>query len=259
MDYCRICGDKDEMTHEHIPPKSAFNDRCVHQILSDGIIKQGVPFNPKEFDRGKGITFDTTCYKCNHDAGEYYADSYKRLCQYTLDYGKTNNHYTKSFIYRVKPLNIIKQIVFMFMAIEDINFLNHNIELRKFVKDMNSVGLPDRYKFYMYYNSSMNFRYSKILTRLDQKRNVRVTFAEISYPPLGLIFILDTSLKINNLFDISIFSSFEYNEEIDYEFKLPVYNIQGGIEFNDNVIMLQSNTERKNNYLFGHILGESLY
>jgi hypothetical protein len=63
---CRLCGETRELTDEHIPPKSAFNDRyVVMQSVADtpwGLRKR------KEFHQG-GFKKPVLCAICNNNTG----------------------------------------------------------------------------------------------------------------------------------------------------------------------------------------------
>ena len=76
---CHICGLQTDLTFEHVPPRSAFNDRplvgCqLEKMMQDESLK--LHDNPKGpiFQRGAGA--HTLCSRCNNDTGAWYGNAF---------------------------------------------------------------------------------------------------------------------------------------------------------------------------------------
>lgn len=53
---CRLCGRNKELTFEHVPPASAFNNEKVKMIPGDEVIKQISNSNIEPWDLSKSHT-----------------------------------------------------------------------------------------------------------------------------------------------------------------------------------------------------------
>src|SRR5690606_24963605 len=90
---CHLCGEFKELTFEHIPPKSANNDRPIL------IKKHEHLFDKKSFVYGKSIRSNQGagaycfCESCNNNTGTWYG----------RDFSSFVNH-TTSYFQRVEPI-----------------------------------------------------------------------------------------------------------------------------------------------------------
>ena len=84
--YCRICNEFGKLTYEHIPPKSALNDKEARIYTGDSYIQLMCDKNryPWETDGvkykllQKGLGDYTLCEKCNNITGKLYGEEYKK-------------------------------------------------------------------------------------------------------------------------------------------------------------------------------------
>ncbi|MDD5691619.1 MAG: hypothetical protein PHP10_00365 [Candidatus Omnitrophica bacterium] len=226
IDYCHICLRLRELTFEHIPPRAAFNDRRVITLNFDSAIKLG----PDEFVKGpinqRGSGGHTLCAQCNSYTGRFYGTRFVNWC-YEAFYilikseGKPRGIYLR----RAYPLEILKQIVSMFLSINPPEFARANPELVRFVLNKRLKFLPTKYRFFTYYNLGNKFRFSGIAARCDLKGDM-VVLSEIGYTPFGYVLTLNSSPPDDRLFEITDFSRFDYDQPREltiYPQVLPVH------------------------------------
>ncbi|MGJ8744433.1 hypothetical protein [Polaribacter sp.] len=219
---CRLCGNNAKLTFEHIPPKGAFNSSPVYfqdaENLSD---KSNYKYGGKKRSN-KGAGGYHLCKSCNNNTGSWYANNYIDFVKLGA-YVMTHRVYANNFIcaeYTIKPLNVIKQILTMFIALESSGYLIKIAGLREFILNKHNQALPTNIKIFMYMTSSIKLRNALSWSNVD---GVFRTFGEISYIPFGFHISID-SPPINRPFcDITSFSKQKFNEELIV--KLPLRHL----------------------------------
>src|SRR5665647_2533871 len=76
---CRLCGERKELTFEHIPPKSSFNRNTGYHISPViNVLESEDPFNTnsKGLQKQGGIGNHSLCSECNSFLGINYVDAY---------------------------------------------------------------------------------------------------------------------------------------------------------------------------------------
>lgn len=130
---CHICGSREKLTFEHVPPKSAFNNFPTKRYsYLDQLEKNKKPW---EFDgvhhtinqRGNG--YYSLCRSCNNSIGQLYGNAYK---EFSLGVASLIGN-NKDFEYisikapSVSPIAIMKQVLSMFCSINEPNLSAHVI------------------------------------------------------------------------------------------------------------------------------------
>ncbi len=90
---CHICGQKKELTFEHIPPKAFFNNKTAKIIAGEEIIKiisrdDKMPWEMEDSKyniQQKGFGGYTLCADCNNKTGKWYAQEYISFSKVGLD------------------------------------------------------------------------------------------------------------------------------------------------------------------------------
>lgn len=127
------------MSFEHIPPESAFNKGRVNIYQGTDILgRDRLPWDltgTRYHQSQKGSGFATVCQACNRFAGHKYVKAYKFFVQEGIKqiYDRLNGYIETSNFINIKPLNIIKQIIVMFLAINPPSVGKKNYDLRSFV------------------------------------------------------------------------------------------------------------------------------
>ena len=123
---CRLSGYDKELSFEHIPPESAFNDQpLLFQTMQN--LLQG--HSHRKFRRGIGE--QSLCVSCNSNTGGWYGNSFADWSRQGLEgLDKLGDKSLFSLPYYIKPLNVIKQIMVMALAMSSEQTLSYPMNLK---------------------------------------------------------------------------------------------------------------------------------
>ncbi|OHD14902.1 MAG: hypothetical protein A2086_10925 [Spirochaetes bacterium GWD1_27_9] len=221
---CHICGFEGKLSFEHIPPKSAFNDKPVNIIKLDKV-KFDIDKNDlkKSKIQQRGAGGYTLCEKCNNNTGKWYGDYFKYFC----DNGKkilelSNNNPNLIYLYKINPLPILKQIITMFFSINSNKFRQLYKDLVFFVLNKEKKYLPPKYRFFIYYNIEGYIRNSPSYGIFNIETNQSIFGTEINFPPFGYSMTFNSQAPDERLVEITHFSRYSYDETVTLSLKLPV-------------------------------------
>lgn len=217
---CHLCGDYKELTFEHIPPQSAFNNRPIF------IKKYEHQFDKTSFVYGKSIRSNKGagsycfCKSCNNNTGTWYANDFTEFVIQAHDYFKNTNSINRfNFInFTFKPLNVLKQILTMFLGVEHIGVLREDKELVSFLLNKESDQLPDKYQIYIYNTLSINQRMFGL--QFNNLNNQFNTHSEITFYPFGYFLTIDSEPPIDTMTNITKFKHFKFNKIENYTIPL---------------------------------------
>ena len=234
MSKCHICRKIEELTNEHVPPRSAFNSQrsilygskeVLNVITSDSF-----PWDfssQKGTQKQSGIGFKKLCATCNNNTGSWYGPGFVDFIIQGIKAvisNQTKNRINIKFK-DIYPLKIMKQIVCMFLAINRPELAERNIGLREFALDKQKKGLPDKYKFYIYGFKGKLIKYvglGSIIknTKILSRDNIRFV-SEIAAMSSGYVMEIDPK-KEDLLVDITHFSDYKFSQKIDLDIELPL-------------------------------------
>lgn len=178
---CALCGQECELTFEHIPPRSAFNNQPAKLYTGEKLISDDsrMPWDVQGLQyisRQKGAGAFSLCESCNNLTGTWYGDTYREMAQViasALEKWK-EEPVSGIGIKDVYAARFIKQVISMFCSVNSPKSLeayryprqvtdkcqhspifqtmidaqmalcyatNMMAELRAFVLDKNAVGL----------------------------------------------------------------------------------------------------------------------
>lgn len=224
---CHICGFKGDITLEHIPPKAAFNNRRTIRLKFEDVIELGPDAEPKGPIQQGGVGFYTLCAKCNNITGHWYGNHFVNWCYESMSIlEKTNGRASLINFNYIFPLSIIKQIITMFFSVNSPNFRTSHPELVRFILNRDAKYLPEKYRFYAYYNISNKMRYIGLTGIANFHSKETKLISEICYPPFGYVMTLDSLPSEQRLYDITYFSRYAYNEFAVLHIKMPVLPIE---------------------------------
>lgn len=221
---CRICKKNTQLSFEHIPPKVAFNKYTKFQTVPFLEYIQNShleDYKPTEKLQQGGIGNYCLCRNCNSFLGNNYVPDYFKMTQI----GKAffiNKEFTKvTFSTKeISPLRFLKQIISMFICLNDSQFTDNEPELLSFLKNTSENNLPEKYRVFMYVNYI-----GKIRNLTGMYTNHYGLVNELTFPPFGFVL----SIKSNKQFpltEITHFKNFDlsYKDEVKYElFNLPTH------------------------------------
>lgn len=232
---CVICGKHTVLTYEHIPPRKALNDSAtkVYDAFETMINGNNLPwdFEGRKYNiLQKGLGKYTLCKECNNNTGSWFAKEY---CDFANRMYVTLNSIampcdenvvvTCNNIY---PLRIFKQIIAMFLSVNDSYEL---IDLQEFVKNKYSQQFDNRkYKVYMYINTGTMERLlpKSVIGKSGGPNNpienmVATIVSEISTVPLGFILYFEPNEKTEYIgIDITPFSEMKYDDKCELQLPL---------------------------------------
>lgn len=211
--FCRLCGKHKQLTFEHIPPQAAFNSSPVYFQDNENLFnKSSYRYGSrKRSNRGAGGYH--LCKSCNNNTGSWYANDYIEFTKQGA-YVMTNHVYANHFIcaeYDIKPLNVLKQILTMSIALESGNYLIEIPGLREFILNRHSQNIPPNIRVLMYMTSKINLRNALSWSNMDGYMR---TFGEICYKPFGFHISIDSPTNNRPYCDITFFLHVKFNEEL---------------------------------------------
>lgn len=234
---CHICGKRGPLSYEHVPPEKAFNSHKQFIYLGKEIIKQisldSFPWDCsgiKGTQKQKGIGFYTLCGKCNNDTGGWYGNAFVDLIfkGYRETFGKrfSPGSIIEITLEDIYPLRIIKQIIAMFFSINSPNLSIIHEDLRLFVLNKETKGIPtDDFCLYIYLARGSIGRYvgrAGILQGITQGAISHLFVSELSAPPFGLVLQFEPKDKLS-LCDITFFANqFDFYDKASTTLKMPV-------------------------------------
>ena len=225
---CCICATVGKLTFEHLPPRAAFNDRRVFEAKIDELL--GGKWIPGEaITEGKyvqrGVGRYSLCAKCNNDTGSWYGTAYvdfARQAMILLD--RSNGKLSLAYPYGIFPLKVLKQIIVMFFSACGPGLQKAHPDLVRFVLDRERRILPKDVHIWVYLRDpveSTSIRQAGVtgLMSLDGDSHL---FAEIAFPPFGLIMSFKEEPVRIGLANIDHFGLEKFNTWDVFYLKLPV-------------------------------------
>jgi hypothetical protein len=211
--YCRLCGTFTKLTYEHNPPKSAFNDsQQIFQTMQD------LMSNRRNSKFRQGIGKYSLCEKCNNLTGAWYGTSFVSWTRQGFEWISKLEAGTKiSLPFHIQPLNVVKQVLVMALAMTSEHTLDYHYELRRFLLNKDTKYLPPKYLVHVYFNRNGEPRFASdmVISKVDNN-SMSYVEAEVALPPFGYCVTksIKNTLSIaqnEGLSDITWFSQFDYN------------------------------------------------
>ncbi|MGI8508576.1 MAG: hypothetical protein ACR2MQ_04555 [Gemmatimonadaceae bacterium] len=220
------------LTFEHVPPRSAFNDRPVLALTDPDFYAIGPddPVRGRVQQRRSGK--HTLCATCNAKLGRWYVETYKQWARDgAVILQQSSGIVSLVHLNHLLPLRILKQVAAMFFSINPVGFAEKHPELAHFVLSPHSQLLPRKLRFFVYYNCEGRYRTVPICALLDIKTKQMSVFTELCYPPFGFVMAVDTPPPDDRLCEITAWARFKYSEFASLPLSIPVlptYTFIGG-------------------------------
>lgn len=217
---CRICSKYGKLTFEHVPPQSAFNSNPVFFQKSVHLHDKKSYLYGKRIRSNQGAGGYYLCKSCNNLTGSYYGDSYKKFT-YIGMMALTNRIWASKIItfeYGIQPLNILKQILAMFMAIDTSDQLLNLEGLANFILDKDSKDLPVGLRIFMYHTVTKRVRNGWGIARTEKGYH---HLGEITFPPFGVVYALNSEPTRNDFYEITNFKDFKFNQTVQTRLSIP--------------------------------------
>lgn len=216
---CRICKENKDLSFEHIPPKVAYNKNTkyysiphIEILTSENILE----FKPKGKLNQGGLGYYSLCQECNSFLGRTYVPAYSVLVNIGMDIlSKYNVNFIHFTAENQFPLKILKQVLSMFICINEPWYTETYPEILNFVKNPNETNLPEKYKIYTYLNNEGQIRnWGWTMT------NIHGVICELTFPPFGFVLQIDNKNPITKMTEITQFKNYDLDEQKNIEFTL---------------------------------------
>ncbi len=235
LDKCALCGKSCNLTFEHIPPESAFNNSPARPVTADKLLgKDKLPWDIeglRYINQQQGLGRYSLCSKCNNNTGSWYGDEYVKFAySIACAFSDLKVYESKAIgLEGVHPLRFIKQVISMFCSINGYCDDTRFEDLRNFVLDKHAKGLDKlKYKVCMYFTKSSFSKHVPltVVGRLVNGKYESIAVSEISAYPLGFILYFNPieNWEYNGV-DITDFAECEYDRVVNVESPWVVYEI----------------------------------
>lgn len=221
---CAICGIFGKLSFEHVPPKSAFNNKPIYIQNHDNLTNENSHLFGKKMKSNKGFGAYTLCGSCNSLTGDWYARDFASFAQQGMTIISSMD--PQPFIvgeYKLKPLNVIKQILTMFMSADKSGYLQSLADLKAFILNKDNNLFPEPFKIFLYSNLSAQKRmmgYSVVYTEYGIQK-----WSEINFQPFGYLLAEDSISAHEDMLDITSFGQYRYDEEVKIKMTTRYLNV----------------------------------
>jgi len=228
MGNCHLCGEKKELTREHIPPRKAFNDFPVLLQKIDREAKTAeVSWTPAGPVEQGGHSVYTLCAQCNSDTGSWYGPAYVEFVHACAP--RAEPRYANQIVEVCAiayPLRVAKQALVIMCSSCGSNLVQTHPEIRALLLDKKQRGLPRPLRLYAYIRCLEGGRTSGVSSILNvDPDTLHVSspakkVAEFSWWPLGLVLSF-SALPLDQVADITRWLDYDYNYHTTGPLTLP--------------------------------------
>jgi NADPH:quinone reductase-like Zn-dependent oxidoreductase len=208
---CRLCGQEDDLTKEHIPPKASGNKErhqkhTFHDWLEDGPSDEK---DPKRKTEQGGIYGYTLCSSCNSLTGNLYGNEYKDWAQranthldgFPQGAFATMNQLPGPFGDKVTfgskadgavhPGAMIRQVLSCMCSLSGPwDLAGRYPEIRRIILEQSKEKLPKGMEIGMALYAGPMVRISGPQLRVDTETGVWRWCLEIAYPPFAFLMVI---------------------------------------------------------------------
>lgn len=227
---CCICRQKKELSFEHVPPQAAFNKQTVIHAKDcySASNKRAYLANPRGPQSQKGMGGHSICEKCNNDTGGWYGGAYVGLAKLVSDKLVKNPSSPIDVSAEIYPLRILKQAITCFFSVNGpLSNYTKSDDLVNFILDKDRQNFPvDKMRVYMFATRSGRSRANSFMYQAIFGTDKQSYCSEYASAPLGFMLTLNyLSPLVDDLYDISHFSQFGYDERSELNMTLAVKEI----------------------------------
>lgn len=234
---CCICGKREVLSFEHVPPQAAYNkETAVEYTWQDTLTKRKVKGRKIQ----GGIGQCTLCGDCNSNTGSWYGGEYVKWARNGQDiatkWGQRGITQSKVMLSNVYPSRFLKQVVTCFFSEVGAPgggvFAGSNPGLVQFVLEKHNTVLPDGFRFFLnlypYSSPRTSLRHfpnaGKLTIRHDAEFKTMAplyadTFSEIAHPPFQLLMTQNGDV-FHNATEITGFASYGFDSVANLELEL---------------------------------------
>lgn len=185
----------------------------------------------REYSRfRKGIGRYSLCERCNNLTGAWYGPAFVQWTKQGFDWiDRLQSTSIISLPYYIQPLNVLKQVLSMALAMSAEASAPYHRDLRQFVLTNRMRHLPQKYRVHVYFNPNGQPRFASgmAITKVGDDGGSNYVEAEIALPPFGYCVTTPVGnyrslADSTGLYEMTWFSSYSYNEWTNIHLRIPL-------------------------------------
>jgi hypothetical protein len=197
---CRVCGERRQLTFEHIPPRCAFNAESLKSYTLAEFWKLQAGERARYASEQRGAGEYALCTECNSTrGGTWYVPEFCIWAQVIgsqLQAVPTDGSIAavRIGLRHVRPARFVKQVVSMLLAINEPAFGDDHPALRQFVTELDRRGLPTNHGLYLALfngDTARSLPATPWLHSLGSTEPGRGLVTELSFPPFTCALTID--------------------------------------------------------------------
>ncbi|RRN76212.1 hypothetical protein EIM50_25840, partial [Pseudoxanthomonas sp. SGD-10] len=221
LERCHLCGKREKLTFEHIPPKCAFNTDLIYVQKHEQMLNEKSPTFGKYLRSQKGFGKYCLCPSCNNSTGNWYAKAFCDFIHQGKKIQNENSDFEKvSGTYHIKPKNVLKQILLMFLCADSAGILREKNGVVPYLMDKKSSEFPEKLNIYLYSNNSVHKRMMGYSFAMDCTTGERFQWSEINFNPFGYFMTYDSNPPNNFMVNVSNFNMISYDVQVPVDIVL---------------------------------------
>jgi hypothetical protein len=202
---CRLCGASDDLSFEHVPPKSALNRDRVEMLGIESWLERdkptGHPGKRGEISqRGAGVK--TLCRTCNSRAGRLYVPEMARWVRVGYAALRDNRLVVEEADTKIERLGIgltirdvypgrfVKQIVTMLLALAPKETVMGYPDLAAYAREPNITDFPNGMSLYLNFYLGPMARFVGSSAVVRQHDMTTYAVSELAYPPYAYALVM---------------------------------------------------------------------
>lgn len=221
---CNLCGKRPAGSREHLPGVGAANDGPV-RVAYFGSTGVEMPRHDRhERVERDGFVVRTLCAACNSRTGGNYGTAYKEFVQQFAKSGIVDAGARRTWVSlrQIQPLRVIKQMTSMFVGAQGDFPREHWLGVCNFVLRRDTKLVDTRLRYFIYRNVGAVGRVTAFTSIMSVYRLwPPLTFCEISWPPLGIVFATERHPLLDRMKDITAWGSYSFRDRADFNFSVP--------------------------------------
>lgn len=223
---CHLCGSLSNLSFEHVPPRSAFNDQKivvpdVRKVLEQDNLDNLGDLPGRQLQRGQGGY--TLCASCNSRTGHLYGPAYADWAVQGAAYlARARGRDTAlAYPFHILPARVLKQIACMFFSINSPGFQAAHPDLVRFVINPREKYVPEPLRFFVGYIRSPIARHSGVSVALNSFTGSARLMSELTFYPYAYILALDGQAPKHEMLDITWFGHHSYDDFASLTLPIP--------------------------------------
>lgn len=210
--HCALCGELKKLTFEHVPPECAFNAKPIFIQRHEHLTEQQSPLYGKLARSPRGFGKQSLCESCNNITGNWYVKDYCDFAEQGLKQVEKMETPLLKGEFTIKPLNVLKQILMMFISADTSGALRSKPGLVDYLLNRENTAYPEGISIYLYANRSIKKRLLGYSAVMDIGEEQVKHWSEINFQPFGYFLTYNSPPPNRFMTDITGFKNYSYGQ-----------------------------------------------